>query len=163
MTRKLSIELVPKTSWYSNVRSILKSNEWDLLRKSCYEKAGNVCEICGDIGTNQNHRHKVECHEIWDYNEKTRVQKLTGFISLCPNCHTVKHAGLAFIQNKQDLVYKQLVKVNGYETSDAHQDLKEAFDTFRERSQYSWYTDMEYLINFLSKNGIDIDINKTLR
>lgn len=42
---KLTIELVPSTAWYSNVRSNVTQAEWDVLRKECYKKAGYVCEI----------------------------------------------------------------------------------------------------------------------
>ena len=84
MNYKLTIELVPKTSWYSNVRSNVSKNEWDIIRKKSYEHAGHVCEICGDIGTNQGVKHNVECHEIWDYNDETNEQTLGGLISLCP-------------------------------------------------------------------------------
>jgi hypothetical protein len=33
-------------------------------------------------------KHKVinimECHEIWEYNDEDKIQKLIGLISLCP-------------------------------------------------------------------------------
>ena len=70
---KLTIELVPQTSWYTNVRSNVSKEQWDVIRKKCYAQANNVCEICGDTGKNQGYKHNVECHEIWEYNELTRV------------------------------------------------------------------------------------------
>jgi 5-methylcytosine-specific restriction endonuclease McrA len=51
----LTIELVPKTAWYTNVRSNVSKKEWDRIRKKSYQNAGHVCEICGDTGLNQNH------------------------------------------------------------------------------------------------------------
>lgn len=95
---KLTIELVPSTDFYSNVRSNVTQKEWDVIRKKSYERASNKCEICGDAGTNQGVKHKVECHEIWEYNDESHIQKLIGLISLCPNCHKTKHAGLAQIK-----------------------------------------------------------------
>jgi hypothetical protein len=47
---KLTIELVPKTSWYSNVRSNVSKDEWDKIKKKCYIKANYKCEICNGIG-----------------------------------------------------------------------------------------------------------------
>jgi hypothetical protein len=63
---KLSIELVPQTCWFSNVRDHVDQKTWDILRKDTYKKANYKCEICGGVGS----KHPVECHEIWDYYEK---------------------------------------------------------------------------------------------
>ena len=81
---KLTIELVPRMCWYSNVRTNVTREKWDIIRKECYRKSNYKCEICGDKGTT----HPVECHEIWEYDDVNYVQKLIGFIALCPNCHS---------------------------------------------------------------------------
>src|SRR5574337_1863360 len=88
---KLTIELVPQTSWMNNVRAVLTTKRWDILRGIVADQAWNVCEICGGVGP----KHPVECHEIWEYDEKNRTQKLAGMIALCPDCHMVKHFGFA--------------------------------------------------------------------
>ena len=36
---KLTIELVPRTAWFSNVRSMVSREDWDVLRKECYAQA----------------------------------------------------------------------------------------------------------------------------
>src|SRR5688500_8134041 len=46
----LTVELVPRTCWFSNLRSELSQDEWDRLRRSVYERAGNRCEVCGGKG-----------------------------------------------------------------------------------------------------------------
>ena len=58
---KLTIELVPKTAWYKNVRSEVSKDRWDELRKECYRNANYKCEVCGGTGP----KWPVECHEIW--------------------------------------------------------------------------------------------------
>ena len=68
---KLTIELVPKTAWFSNLRSILARAAWDKLRKESYKNAAHKCEICGGYGK----KHPVECHEIWEYDDKNHIQK----------------------------------------------------------------------------------------
>lgn len=50
---KLTIELVPGTSFFNNVRSAVTTSEWNVIKKKCYKKAGYKCEICGDIEINQ--------------------------------------------------------------------------------------------------------------
>ena len=60
---RLTIELVPESCWYSNVRSEVSKATWDVLRKAAYKKAGYVCEICGGKGPT----YPVACHEMWSY------------------------------------------------------------------------------------------------
>ena len=82
-TPKLTCELIPTTTHYTNVRSILSQSIWDKLRKTSYKKANFKCEICGDTGINQGYRHNLECHEVWVYT-KDGVQLLKELVSLCP-------------------------------------------------------------------------------
>src|SRR4051794_19953715 len=60
---RLTIELVPRTCWLSNVRNHVEKSQWDFIRKSVYLKASNKCEICGGKGP----KWPVECHEIFEF------------------------------------------------------------------------------------------------
>lgn len=151
MKHKLTIELVPKTSWYSNVRSNVTKSEWDVIRNKSYEHANHVCEICGDVGTNQGVNHKVECHEIWDYNDETNEQTLEGLISLCPYCHKTKHVGLAQINGELDIVIKQLMKVNSMSYDDAIKYIRESFNIWSKRNTFDWKLNIDYLDEFKKK------------
>lgn len=142
---KLTSEIVPSTSWYNNVRSNVTEKEWDYLRKKCYESASNKCEICGDTGKNQGFNHDVECHEIWEYDDKKRTQTLTGLISLCPHCHKVKHPGLAKINGETNIVIKQLMKVNKINEKEVQDYLVDVFSLYYKRSHYKWKLDISYL------------------
>ena len=146
---KLTIELVPRTAWYSNVRSNVTQQEWDVIRKKSYENASHKCEICGDVGTNQGVKHKVECHEIWEYNDESYIQKLTGLISLCPNCHKTKHVGLAQIKGEEGIVINQLMKVNEMTEEEAIEYIEQTFEVWGERSEYDWELDISYLEEYL--------------
>ena len=145
---KLTIELVPSTCFFSNVRSHVKQSQWDVIRKGVYRAADHECEICGGKGK----RHPVECHEVWDYDDKNKIQTLVRMIALCPTCHKVKHAGLAQIKGELDIVIKQLIKVNNMTKREAVDYLQESFEVWAERSNYKWKLD----INHLSKFGIDV-------
>lgn len=138
---KLSIELVPKTCWFTNVRSNVSKSEWDILRKACYKKAGYRCEICGGVGEN----HPVECHEIWEYNDEDNIQTLKGLIALCPNCHKVKHPGLAGMNGDGDIVIKQLMGVNGWDRETANEYIGACFEIWERRSRKEWKLDISYL------------------
>jgi 5-methylcytosine-specific restriction endonuclease McrA len=49
---KLTVELVPKTCWWSNLRSLTDRATWDRIRRPVYRKAEYHCEICGASGSN---------------------------------------------------------------------------------------------------------------
>lgn len=145
---KLSIELVPQTSWFNNVRAILTQAQWDILRKQVYSAAWDVCQICGGVGP----KHPVECHEIWNYDDKNLIQKLEGMIALCPDCHMVKHIGLAQIQNKGVRALKHLMKVNGFKKKEAEKYIIDSFMKWEERSSKTWMLDISYLERY----GVDV-------
>lgn len=159
---KLTIELVPSSSFYKNVRSEVTSRQWNSLRKTCYKKAGHVCEICGDTGLNQGRTHAVECHEIWSY--ENGIQKLEGLIALCPNCHAAKHAGLARIQGREHVVIQQLMKVNSISEQQALMQVEQAFELWHKRSQRNWLLDISLIDKLLGHGSMtDQQINKHFR
>lgn len=141
---KLEIELVPKTAWFTNLRSHLKASEWDKVRRKCYAAANNHCEICGGRGP----KHPVECHERWDFGDGKI--KLIGLIALCPFCHEVKHIGLAGIRGRGEIALKQFMKVNGVSRDVALQYVQEAFALYHERSDRTdWELDVSYLQEYM--------------
>jgi hypothetical protein len=143
---KLSVELIPTTCHYSNVRTTVTKKEWDMIRFMSYEKANNKCEICGESGKNQGYKHNVECHEIWDYNDETHTQKLVGLISLCPICHLVKHIGRALAMRKKEVAYNQLAKVNKWTTKEVEQHIVASFELHKQRSKHEWTLDLSILL-----------------
>lgn len=145
---KLTIELVPSTSWFNNVRTQVSTQEWDIIRHAVYAKANNVCEICGGKGK----KHAVECHEIWEYDDKEHIQKLTGMIALCPGCHRVKHIGRAQIQGEYGIALSHLAKVNGWTKEDAQLYVEAQFEQWAKRSKYQWKLDISILNIYLTKD-----------
>ena len=135
---KLTIELVPAGAWFTNLRSILTTPEWDVIRKKQYKKSGYVCDVCGGKGE----RWPVECHEIWEYDDENHAQKLVRFTSLCPACHMVKHIGLAEIRGKYDEALRHLMKINEMSQTDARMYIDGQFDVWRYRSQHEWKIDI---------------------
>ena len=145
---KLSIELVPQTAWYANLRQFLRPKDWDFLRKRQYKLANGVCEICGDRGKKQGRRHDLECHEQWHYDDEKHIQTLTGLIALCPNCHEVIHFGLAEIRGRGVQALQQLIRVNDIRVPEEAIDLiKAAQREWDERSSHPWEVDVSWLDN----------------
>lgn len=144
-TPKLTIELVPKTSWFNNVRSEVTKKEWDKLRKECYQNADHHCEICGGQGK----QYPVACHEIWEYDKENSVQTLTGLIALCPACHEVKHIGLAQVRGNLERALNHLAEINEWTLQEAHDYAVEAFEEWQGRNQINWTVDISWLENKL--------------
>ncbi len=147
-TMELRVELVPATSWGANLRSELTRGQWDKLRKAQYEKAGHRCEICGGKGR----RHAVECHEVWDYDDKDNVQTLVTLIALCSRCHEVKHYGLAETRGFGWRARAHLMAVNQWTLQQALKHLRESFDLWEERSDKTWTLNLRWLTD----NGVPI-------
>lgn len=145
---KLTIELVPASQWEDNLRSRLTKRQWDNLRAACYQKAGHVCEVCGGRGP----KHPVECHEIWDYNDQARIQRLTGLVALCPDCHKVKHIGFALTQGDKTLGFAiyHLATVNEWPMTLAVEYVQRQFQIHAIRSQREYHLDLSWLDNSAS-------------
>ncbi len=148
---KLTIELVPQTCWYSNVRSEVTTTQWNKIRKKSYEDANHRCEICGDSGKNQGRKHDVECHEVWKYDDLLKEQTLIKMIALCPQCHQTKHAGLANVNGKTEQVIRHLIKVNKMSRNEAIWYFEESFRIWMNRSQYKWTLDISALESYIGK------------
>jgi|SRR6185369_4342524 len=131
----------------NNVRAVLTAKQWNALRGIVADKAWNVCEICGGVGP----KHPVECHEIWQYNDKAGIQRLAGMIALCPNCHMVKHFGFARISGKEERAFKHFMKVNGLKKKEAEKAILAAFELWAKRSMLEWKLDL----SILKEYGID--------
>lgn len=144
---RLTIELVPSTCWFTNVRDQVSLEDWDQIRSQVYERAGNRCEVCGGRGS----KHPVECHEVWKYDETAGVQRLVRMIALCPACHEVKHIGLASIKGRADTATAHLAAVNGWTAAVASRYVDEAFTVWTTRSERAWSLDVSTLANY----GID--------
>lgn len=137
----LTIELVPRTCWFSNLRSGLTVEQWRALRRRVYKRAGYRCQICDGRGPN----HPVEAHETWSYDDVMGVQRLECVRALCPACHTVKHFGLATIRGKEDMARRQLMTVNKWSVAMASSYIEYSFSQWRERSQRTWSLDFSHL------------------
>lgn len=138
--KKLTIELVPKTAWFKNLRSELSKEQWDRLRKDCYRQANYICECCGGKGD----KWPVECHEVWKYDDKNKLQTLIRLISLCPSCHEVKHIGLASIKGRKEIATKHLSKINGWGLTQTENYINAAFSLWQQRSKYKWSMDISW-------------------
>lgn len=133
----LTPDLVPATSWYKNLRN-KDPKAWEKIRKASYAKAGHQCEICGAKGM-------LHCHEQWEYETETGIQKLIGLISLCPDCHEVKHIGLAELKGRYGNAIQHMMKVNKIGKRTAEDIVSNAFVVWKTLSKIQWELDLRIL------------------
>lgn len=141
---KLNFELVPDSCWYSNLRSILSSEQWDLVRKRAYARAGGKCMICGAP------TKRLEAHERWEYDEKTNTQRLAGIVAVCRSCHEVIHIGRTQLMGREREAEAHFMKVNGCTYAEYRKALGEAnADHARRNRVPEWKLDISYLLEFI--------------
>lgn len=159
MSLRLCVELVPRSTWFENVRKYTTKQEWDQIRKKVYAEYGWRCGICGSNG-------RQNCHEVWKYDDEKHIQRLEGFISLCSMFHLVKHFNFAMhLVSEGELNYAKLVahfcKVNrcGIMTFSKH--IGQEIKKYNERSQHDWTVDLgEYKYLKVNKQEAAENVSK---
>jgi len=136
---KLNIEMVPTSAWGQNLRLSIPASKWDKLRKAVHEKNGNKCETCGSD-------YRLSCHEEWDFNEETGIQKLNCLGSVCGMCHHVAHIGRSKQLASQgvldiDAVVQHFLTVNGVGMEVFAQAESEAINKWLRQSTIEWKPD----------------------
>lgn len=126
---KLTIELIPETSWYDNARNLMGREKWEELRKRVIKDYKYRCGICGNPPP-------LECHEMWEFDDEKHIQKLTGFIALCRKCHAVKHVGLSELRGKD--VMEHFMKINSCDEKTFKEAKQKAYELFEKRSRESF-------------------------
>ena len=137
---KLKIELVPMSAWFQNYRNKYP-DKWKAQKQACYKAAGYRCEICNGKGP----QWPVEAHEVWEWDEIHHIQKLIRLIALCPDCHEVKHFGLASSRGRSQEAMEHLMKVNRWDELTARQHIHYAFKQWQKRSRITWALDCSVL------------------
>src|ERR1039457_3096486 len=64
-TLKLMINMIPMTTWGTNLHKKLSRSQWEKLRVPVLSKFRGVCRICGSS-------ERLSCDEVWEYNERKR-------------------------------------------------------------------------------------------
>ena len=156
---KLEIELVPKSSWYKNLRNNISKQEWDRIRKEVYRKAGNKCGICKSSG-------RLFCHEVWKYDDVKNIQSLTEFKTLCEKCHYIKHLGFVNVKTASGELPKYFMnsliehfcKVNNCSIKDFREHESKSYQTWLRRSKKKWKIDVSKWLEVINKRQSVLEI-----
>jgi hypothetical protein len=139
---ELFIDMIPKTSYFKNVRSVFSESDWNLIRNHIYKRSNNRCECCGAK------RNKyLEAHERWIYDFETQTQKLIRIIALCRLCHQSTHYGHSKAFKDISKINKHLMKVRGINEEELKRHIKEAYETWEKRNKIQWNIDLSIISN----------------
>ena len=141
----LFIDLVPRSAWFSNLRSELTPDEWQQIKKKTYKASGYRCQACGGKGT----QWPVEAHERWAFDEQTGIQRLLKTIALCPACHQVTHYGFAQVQGRAAEAEAHLMRVNRWTQAQVNEHIDYSFKKWERRSMRQWKLDMRWILGFV--------------
>ncbi len=139
----LKFELVPDGCWYSNLRSLLSQEQWDIVRKDAYARADGTCMICGAPSS------RLEAHESWSYDEERKIQKLERVIAVCKRCHEVIHIGRTQLKGDIRRAEDHFMQVNGTSYAEYRKELGKANEAHARRSRMGeWAIDLSWLQRF---------------
>ena len=149
----LFVDLVPSSCWFTNVRSCIAPSDWDRLRRTVLDRAGQVCEACG-AGPDRDTGRWLEVHERWAYSQcgpgavGGPVQALRRIIALCTPCHRVTHLGRVITVDgdaNAQAAFEHLRAVTGMNDEQAGAHIDAAFTRWQWRSQLTWSLDLRVL------------------
>jgi Domain of unknown function (DUF5710) len=142
----LFVDLIPGTSWFSNVRSAVSPRDWERLRRMVYRRAGNRCEACGSH-PDQPAALFMEAHERFAYDTRTGVQKLRRLICLCTACHATTHFGFTSLGGEAEAqaALGHLQFVTGMNRVQAERHVHDAFALWEHRSAIPWRVDLSMI------------------
>ncbi len=118
--KKLAIDMVtvltqppvPPALHYVNLRTIMGEFEWNKLKKQYRLLADHHCMICQRY-VSHTAGDWLELHEQYEYDFVNLIQTLTGYVSICHECHMYIHTGFWGLQLQQGTIslekYQQVI------------------------------------------------------
>lgn len=140
----LFVDLVPRTCWFTNVRTCVSERDWERLRRMILRRAEHRCEACR-APEDRDRRLWLEAHERWAYDDFTGVQALRRLVCLCSACHLSTHFGYANVTGRTDEALDHLRAVTGMTHEQATQHIASAEQLWIERSRQAWSLDLTML------------------
>jgi hypothetical protein len=137
----LFVDLIPRTSWFRNVRAAVDPADSDRLRRMVYRRAGLRCEACGA------RRVQLEAHERFIYDTRAAIQRLVRLICLCTACHQVTHFGHTRLLGDAaaQAAINHLQTVTGMTAAETERHIRDAFALWERRSRTPWRVDLSMI------------------
>ena len=140
----LFVDMIPRSCWFTNVRTCVSSQDWERLRRMILGRAGHRCEACGATEDRESRRW-LEAHERWSYDHRTGTQTLRRLICLCSPCHLATHIGHANITGRASEALAHLRQVTGMNDQQVALHVDRAGLLWIERFERTWHLDLRML------------------
>lgn len=137
---RLAIALVPTPLRWRSLAKVMPRHAWKRLSTQVKTQHGNRCAICGA-------ERRLECHEVWHYDDLQHIQSLVGFQALCPTCHLITNFLIVDTLAEEgkldrEKVVEHFMRVNGCGRDTFERHWVEAFARYNHRSVWGlWTTD----------------------
>lgn len=128
-------------SVYNALNKTKRRKEWEALRRTVLEAAGNSCTHC-----KASYERRMVCHEVWAYDDLNHIATLITFELVCRDCDSVLHFGKTLLiggrkgdDAMDDLAHQaiaHLMKVNGITKRQAMKMMDDAFGQWMDRSEH---------------------------
>ena len=137
--KEYDISLIPSTSWYKSLANLLPKDVWRRIRNRELKRVGFKCELCG-----KKQSYGLNCHEVWEFDDIRKIQKLVGYRILCRPCHLLHHLGFAHVKGKFDEVKSHAINVLKIDPEEFEEFVVHVFEEWEERSAYKWKIDISF-------------------
>lgn len=95
-TKLLTMPNIPKPLHSLAPRTLVGATAWNYMRKQCYKRAGERCEICGCKVSGEPGWSQHQAHEVYKIDCVDGTSKLKKVVCLCKRCHLLCiHTGRA--------------------------------------------------------------------
>lgn len=139
---ELYIDMIPKTSYFKNVRSLFSNEDWNIIRHYIYKRVNYKCECCGSFKFKY-----LEAHERWSFDIENKIQKLERIIALCKLCHKTVHYGHSKIRNNMEKINNHIKKVKKINDEELDNHINESKNIWKERNKINWILDLSIISN----------------
>lgn len=140
----LFVDMIPRSCWFTNIRTCVTPQDWERLARMIYRRAGHRCEAC-NAPPDRGGGRRLEAHERWAFDDATRVQVLRRLICLCNDCHLSTHLGFANVTGRAGQALAHLGAVTGMTPAEISRHVQAAGDLWTERSRHLWTLDLTIL------------------
>ena len=140
----LFVDMVPRSCWFTNVRSCVSQQDWERLRRMVTRRAEQRCEACA-CEEDRDRQRWLEVHERWHYDDANLTQTLRRLICLCSDCHQTTHLGLANIRGHAGEALAHLRAVTGMTSAEVTHHVDAANQLWTARSRRIWTLDLTML------------------
>lgn len=152
-TLNLPVELIPKTTWDVNVRTILdgRPDLWEMLRQDAIMRGQYRCKFCHRAIGNSTNKPHFHAHERWLWEETSEgpLQNLYDIVAICPRCHLSCHLGFAQKQGRFAEAVEYMSSVNQMDRDQTRRYVDAVFFEWQLRSEIAWEVRIDWALDRL--------------